>query len=122
MKNRKNTRRSNKNERREYGSTPKLVCILTGQERATNMDYLEHKAQVLSKKAGRTVTVEDITRNYICRDAIKLLREGKTAKEIMAKFKYEGKPVADRRAKELILFNSKTAAAQKEENNHAVAA
>jgi hypothetical protein len=50
------------------GTTPKLKCIVTGIERVTSMDYLKTK----EKKFG---TVDNYLNNYICSDAVRLLKE-----------------------------------------------
>jgi len=52
-----------------------LVCIVTGKERPTNSEYLEVKA----KKAG---SKEEFLKHYICRDALTLLKKGKTVAEV----------------------------------------
>jgi glutathionylspermidine synthase len=48
-----------------------LRCIVTGRERPTNSEYLEEKA----KKAG---SKEEFIAHYICREALTLLKKGKT--------------------------------------------
>lgn len=99
--------RKQKDARREYDSTPKLTCVLTGQSRTTNMDYLAQKA------TRHNCTVEDIVKNYISRDAQKLLAKGKTVSEIQEQFKKNfgekgPRPISEKRKAELIHLNSKT--------------
>ena len=55
--------------------TPTLTCIITGKSRTTTRQYLEQKAQNVS---GDTLDerVSTVVNNYVCRDAIKLLRRG----------------------------------------------
>jgi len=55
---------------------PKLKCIVTGKERATNKSYLNQKAT----KAN--CTIEEYRAAYICKDALKLLREGKSVSDV----------------------------------------
>lgn len=56
--------------------TPKLTCIITGRTRLTNEDYLNNKA------SGPAGTVKAFMNNYVCKDAMKLLRAGKTVDEV----------------------------------------
>jgi hypothetical protein len=56
--------------------TPKLRCIVTGKERLTNKAYLDTKAS----EAG--VAVDVYLKNYISREPLRLLREGKTLAEV----------------------------------------
>ena len=50
------------------GKTPKLKCLITGLERLTSMDYLKTK----EAKFG---SVDNFINNYICSEAIKLLKQ-----------------------------------------------
>lgn len=52
-----------------------LTCIVTGRSRPTNSQYLEEKAS----KAG---TKERFIKYYICREALSLLKAGKTIEDI----------------------------------------
>ena len=52
-----------------------LTCIITGKERPTSSEYLEEKA----KKTG---SKEEFMKHYICRDALTLLKQGKTVLEV----------------------------------------
>lgn len=52
-----------------------LTCIITGKSRPTNSQYLEEKAA----KAG---SKERFVKYYICREALSLLRAGKTLDQI----------------------------------------
>lgn len=56
--------------------TPKLRCIVTGKERLTNKAYLDEKAG----QAG--VSVETYLKNYISREPLRLLREGKSLTDV----------------------------------------
>ena len=56
--------------------TPKLRCIVTGNERLTNKKYLDTKAA----QAG--VSVSEYLGNYISREALRLLRQGKPLAEV----------------------------------------
>jgi len=57
------------------GKTPKLKCIISGIERATSIDYLKTKEE----KFG---SIENFTRYFISRDAIRMIKEGKSIQEI----------------------------------------
>lgn len=52
-----------------------LTCLVTGRTRPTGQTYLE-------KQASRFGSVEAFKQNYICKEAAKLLREGKTVDEV----------------------------------------
>jgi len=52
-----------------------LTCIVTGKERPTNSEYLEEKA----KRAG---SKEEFLKHYICRDALTLLKQGKSLADV----------------------------------------
>lgn len=53
------------------GKTPKLKCLISGIERITSVDYLKSK----ENKFG---SIENYLNNYISREALKLLKEGKS--------------------------------------------
>jgi len=57
------------------GKVPKLKCLVSGIERVTSMDYLKTKEE----KFG---SINNFTQNYICRDAIALLKEGKSVEQV----------------------------------------
>jgi hypothetical protein len=52
-----------------------LVCIITGRERPTNNEYLEEKAKKIGSK-------EEFIKHYICRDALTLLKQGKSVNDV----------------------------------------
>ena len=51
------------------GATPKLVCMFTGHERATNSTYLKEKA------AKYNVEINRVVEAYISKPVLKALRE-----------------------------------------------
>jgi hypothetical protein len=57
------------------GKTPKLKCLITGIERVTSMDYLKTK----EAKFG---SVDNFVNNYICSEAVKLLKQKKAIIDI----------------------------------------
>jgi len=57
---------------------PKLICLVTGNSRTSNIKYLEAKAIRLG------VDVDTLVNNYVSRDALKLLRTGKTFEQVRA--------------------------------------
>ena len=61
--------------------TPELTCIITGRSRFTNRGYLEQKAQCAP---GQTLEeqIHNFQNHYVCKDAVKLLRQGKTVGEV----------------------------------------
>jgi len=52
-----------------------LTCIVTGRTRPTNSQYLETKEKKFGSK-------EMFIQHYICREALQLLKQGKTVQEI----------------------------------------
>ena len=50
--------------------TPVLTCIVSGNTRKSNLEYLQNKAT----KAG--VSVDDIISHYVTREVLKNLRRG----------------------------------------------
>jgi hypothetical protein len=60
-----------------------LTCIVTGRSRPTNSQYLEEKAI----KAG---SKERFIKYYICREALTLLKCGKTLEEIRNELSVDG--------------------------------
>lgn len=84
------------------GSTPKLVCMFTGQERATNLTYLKEKA------AKYNVDQSRIVESYISKPVLKALRaEIKAAnaesvtEEIVAKVHLQFNPANEWQAPEV---------------------
>lgn len=57
-------------------ATPKLVCQVTGKSRVTNQKYLAAKAE------KKEITVEDFLATYICKDALRQLKAGRTVQEV----------------------------------------
>lgn len=68
--------------------TPKLVCIITGQSRFTNKEYLDAKAATAGSR-------KRFLEHYICSDAMKLLREGKTIADIRTALKVKPEDIKD---------------------------
>ena len=52
-----------------------LTCIVTGRSRPTNSAYLDEKAKAAGPK-------EEFIKHYICRDALVLLKQGKTVLDV----------------------------------------
>lgn len=76
------------------GKTPKLVCLITGKQRTTNISYLKEKANKLG------VEVSDIVSNYLSKEVQKVLNQevkqsGSLNEQIIVKtinyFKEQGK-------------------------------
>lgn len=64
-----------------------LTCIVTGRTRPTNSQYLEEKAKIAGSK-------EEFLKYYICRDALTLLKQGKTVAEVRQELGVEGVTIA----------------------------
>lgn len=60
-----------------------LTCIITGRTRPTNSQYLEEKAKIAGSK-------EEFIKHYICRDALTLLKAGKSPSEVREELGVEG--------------------------------
>jgi hypothetical protein len=60
-----------------------LTCIITGRSRPTNSSYLEERAKTAGSK-------EEFLKHYICRDALTLLKQGKTVAEVRQELGVEG--------------------------------
>jgi len=66
----------NKRFKRSIAKDPNtLTCIVTGKSRPTNSEYLEGKVAAAGTK-------ERFIEHYICRDALTLLKKGKTIEEV----------------------------------------
>jgi hypothetical protein len=57
--------------------TPVLTCAITGRTRLTNKTYLEGKAETAPGE-NLQEKVENFKKTYICKEAAKLLRGGKS--------------------------------------------
>jgi hypothetical protein len=68
--------KNNTNTNTNTDTLPKLTCLVTGKTRTSNIKYLEAKALRLG------VNVDVLINNYVVREAIKLLRQGKSFDEI----------------------------------------
>lgn len=55
---------------------PKLKCLVTGRTRTSNIKYLEAKALRLG------VDLDVVLNSYVSRDALKLLRQGKSFEQV----------------------------------------
>ncbi len=91
-------------ENKPREATPKLVCIVTGQERFTNKEYL-------NQKAAKYGSVDLFMKNYISAPAAKLLREGKTVDEVrtLLNLGKDRPPVGRDRLKAALEMNGKKA-------------
>jgi|GEM_PF-5563998 len=64
-----------------------LTCIVTGKERPTNSEYLEEKAKKVGSK-------EEFLKHYICRDALTLLKQGKSVADVRKELGATGVTIA----------------------------
>ena len=84
-------------------TSPKLTCIITGSTRPTNDRYLKTKAE------KRGVSIEDFTRYYACKQAVKRLRAGMTVEQVRQDLGAEvTTPVTDGVVKGILRLNGKT--------------
>lgn len=84
------------NENNKKAVTPKLTCNVTGKARVTNRKYLQAKAD------KKNITVEEYLDYYVCKDALRQLKAGKSPQEI--------NPESDKTtewAKEAVVYNGK---------------
>ena len=66
----------NMNNTTNTDTLPKLTCLVTGRSRNSNIKYLEAKALRLG------VSLDVVINSYVSRDALKLLRSGKTIEQV----------------------------------------
>ena len=60
--------------------TPKLTCNITGSSRVTNRKYLQAKAD------KKNVDVETFLAHYVCKDALRQLKAGRSVEEIRSDY------------------------------------
>ena len=83
---------------------PKLVCIITGVSRITTREYLD------AKMAKKGISEEEFCLYYARKDAMKLLREGKTIEQIRSELKSDATaPVGEDTIAKILLYNGKQA-------------
>ena len=75
--------------------TPTLRCIITSRSRITTRQYLVGKAKRLGGKGTMEERIKVVQNNYICRPALKLLREGCSVAEVRLKLEGTGKLVSE---------------------------
>jgi hypothetical protein len=83
---------------------PKLVCLVTGKKRTSNIKYLKAKADRLG------LEVEKLQTYYVCREAIRELRKGLNFDQIREKIGSElHRPTGfdEIEVKELLRINAK---------------
>ena len=84
-------------------SSPQLTCIITGKTRPTNDRYLKSKAE------KRGVSVEDFTRYYASKQAVKRLRAGMSVEQVRQELDADvTTPVSDGTVKGILRLNGKT--------------
>ena len=81
---------------------PKLVCIITGASRITTREYLD------AKMAKKGISEEEFCTFYARKDAVRLLREGKTIEQIRSELKSDATaPVGEETIAKILLYNGK---------------
>jgi len=82
---------------------PKLTCLITGKQRTSNIKYLKIKADRLG------VSVDQLQKYYVSREAIRELRKGLSFDQIREKLSPEYKPTGfdEIEVKELLRINAK---------------
>ena len=90
-------------EQQRKSTSPKLTCVITRKTRPTNQTYLQVKA------AKKGVSVEDFTRYYACKQAVKRLRAGMSVEETRKELGAEvTAPVSDGVVKGILRLNGKS--------------
>lgn len=90
------------NEKSNKPKNPHLFCLITGKSRPTTWAYLKNKAERLGTDA------ETLVNNYVSREAITQLLDGKTVEQIRAAVKDAPKDeISNDRLAALIRMNSK---------------
>lgn len=86
--------------------TPVLTCAITGKTRLTNKKYLEGKA---GNAPGENLRekVENFKKTYICKEAAKLLRAGKSVVDVRGILGAENnvQELTDDQAKSMLKLN-----------------
>ena len=83
---------------------PKLVCVITGVSRITTREYLD------AKMAKKGISEEEFCTFYARKDAVRLLREGKTIEQIRSELKSDATaPVGEETIAKILLYNGKQA-------------
>jgi hypothetical protein len=83
---------------------PKLICLITGVMRVTTREYLD------AKMLKKGISEEEFCSNYARKDAVRLLREGKTVDQIRAELKSDVTvPIGDETLAKILLYNGKQA-------------
>ena len=83
---------------------PKLVCVITGVSRITTREYLD------AKMATKGISEEEFCTYYARKDAVRLLREGKTIEQIRSELKSDATaPVGEDTIVKILLYNGKQA-------------
>jgi hypothetical protein len=87
---------------------PKLVCVITGVSRITTREYLD------AKMAKKGISEEEFCTFYARKEAVRLLREGKTIEQIRSELKSDATaPVGEETIAKILLYNGKQGKAAK---------
>jgi len=90
-------------EQTNKATTPQLTCIITGKTRPTNEKYLRSKAEM------KGVSVEDFTRYYASKQAVKRLRAGMSVEQTRQELGTEvTTPVSEGTVKGILRLNGKS--------------
>lgn len=82
--------------------TPRLVCNITGRDRITTREYLDARLIDLG------INEETYLANYVCKDAMKLLRKGTTIENIRKELKSDKThPISAEDIKLMLTYNGK---------------
>ena len=81
---------------------PKLICLVTGVMRVTTREYLD------AKMAKKGISEEEFCNHYARKDAMKLLRDGKTVDQVRAELKSDlTAPISPDVLAKIMLYNGK---------------
>lgn len=81
----------------------RLTCLVTGRSRPTTQTYLENKAKRLNANPA------DVSKNYICREAMVLLNAGKTHTEVRTELNITSEAAQQSTVDAAVRFNGKKA-------------
>ena len=90
------------NTKTKTAPVPRLVCNISGRDRVTTREYLDAKLE----NAG--MTQEEFLAVYVCKDAMKMLRNGMSIDEIRAALKSTATaPITADELKKMLAVNGK---------------
>lgn len=102
--------KNKKNKEAKASKQPTLTCHITGATRKTSQVYLNSVAQKFAPKGTKNLAnaVEKFKDNYANRNAIRMLRDGKSVAEIRKALKStSNEHITAERLEQILAFNGK---------------